>query len=157
MSPPSWSNSDQVVGFCFQLNKYQNEMFTTTEEWIKLIAAIGSFTCVLSGIIAVFRGIQAEGEIDLSGVISGRIKTGSAGVLLIFFGVIVFSVLIGKGVTRSVKYSAKKSGEQIEMTETRGHFVDELNAINTLYDAHDISCSVAYDRLFKLCQENSEK
>ena len=69
----------------------------TPQEIIKLIAAFAGFLCIAFGIKALFSGIRAEGEVDLSGLVKGKVKTGSAGVLLLFFGTIILVSLIFKG------------------------------------------------------------
>ncbi len=69
----------------------------TTQEIIKIIAAVSAFICIVTGIVAMFRGIKADGVIKLSGLAKGEIKSGSGGVLLLFFGAIIFISLIIKG------------------------------------------------------------
>ena len=68
-----------------------------SQEIIKLIAAIGALFCIIAGIIALFRGLKAEGTIDFSAIAKGKLKTGSAGIVLLFFGSMLFAVLILKG------------------------------------------------------------
>lgn len=67
------------------------------QDIIKIMAASLASICILTGIYALFKGLKADGEIDLKGLVSGKVKTGSAGVILLFFGTIIFCSLIAKG------------------------------------------------------------
>lgn len=54
--------------------------------------------CIIWGIIALFRGLKAEGVIDIkAALINGKVKTGSAGIILLFCGVVLFAMPILKG------------------------------------------------------------
>ena len=60
---------------------------------IRLAALVGAFLLCLLGAYMMAQGIAAEGAIDIkSSVLSGSVKTGSAGLFILFFafGIIVF-------------------------------------------------------------------
>jgi hypothetical protein len=69
------------------------------QELIKLICALAAFACVASGIYGLFIGLRAEGLVDFSALLRGKLKTGSAGVMLLFFGAVLFGMLVLKGAT----------------------------------------------------------
>lgn len=59
---------------------------------VALIAGVGFF---IVGIVMVFLGISAEGSIDIQGaIVSGKIKTGSAGLFVLFFSFLIIVVSI---------------------------------------------------------------
>jgi hypothetical protein len=64
------------------------------------------------GLVMVFLGISAEGAIDLQGaVFSGKIKTGSAGLFVLFFSfLIIITTLFSPGLTRARSGSAVRDG-----------------------------------------------
>lgn len=68
-----------------------------TQENIKLLAAIVATGCITFGILALFRGLRADGKVNISALFKGTLETGSAGVLLLFFGVALFAIVIIKG------------------------------------------------------------
>ena len=72
---------------------------------LKLIALLGGFALCGLGAFMMWLGIGAEGSVDIkSSVLSGSIKTGSAGLFLIFFGAaIVMFVLASLGASASAK------------------------------------------------------
>ena len=60
---------------------------------IRLVALIGAFFLSALGAYMMWRGIAAEGAVDIkSSVLSGSVKTGSAGLFIVFFafGIILF-------------------------------------------------------------------
>ena len=60
---------------------------------IRLVALIGGFLLAGVGALMMWLGISAEGAIDIKGtVLSGSIRTGSAGLFIVFFafGIIVY-------------------------------------------------------------------
>lgn len=60
---------------------------------IRLVALIGAFFLAVVGSLMMWLGISADGAIDVkSAVISGSIKTASAGLFILFFaaGIIVY-------------------------------------------------------------------
>jgi hypothetical protein len=67
------------------------------QDIIKLLAAGTASAIMAFGIRALFKGIKADGVVDINALAKGKIKTGSAGVLLLFFGTILFTALIFKG------------------------------------------------------------
>ncbi len=98
----------------------------SSQEIIKLIAAGIASICVLAGLFALFKGLKAEGEIDLGGLVQGKVKTGSAGVIMLFFGTIIFCTLIVKGSSTSL-YDTEK-GTRIDMKNTieGGYSLDDI-------------------------------
>lgn len=85
-----------------------------SQELIKIIAAVAAAACVAFGILALFRGLRVDGEVDVSALFKGKVKTGSAGVLLLFFGVALFGIVVMKG------YQSE-SREQIHRKPVWGH------------------------------------
>lgn len=68
-----------------------------THDIIKLISAVNGTVCIVFGIIALFRGIKADGVVEIGALIKGKIKTGSAGILLLFFGIVLIGMPVLKG------------------------------------------------------------
>lgn len=65
---------------------------------LRLVALIGALVMFGIGAFMMWQGISAEGAIDIkSSVLSGSIKTGSAGLFIAFlsFAVIVFVLVKG--------------------------------------------------------------
>ncbi len=91
-----------------------------TQQKIKLIAAFSAFVCIVTGIVAIYCGIKADGVIKLSGLAKGEIKSGSGGVLLLFFGVIIFITLIMKGskTKEEIKKIIDNEGKIVEHTRS---------------------------------------
>jgi hypothetical protein len=67
------------------------------QEYIKLICALAAFICISFGVFALFSGLKADGVVDITALVKGKIKTGSAGIMLLFFGTVLFGMLILKG------------------------------------------------------------
>jgi hypothetical protein len=65
-------------------------------DFIRLAALIGSFLLFCLGAWLLFRGISAEGVVDLkSAVLSGTLKSSSAGLYICFFAAfIILAVLL---------------------------------------------------------------
>ena len=72
---------------------------------LKLIALLGGFFLCALGAGLMWLGVGAEGTVDIkSSVLSGTVKTGSAGLFIIFFGfAIVLFVLASLGANASSK------------------------------------------------------
>jgi hypothetical protein len=72
---------------------------------LKLLALLGGFALCGLGAYMMWLGVGAEGAVDIkSSVMSGSIKTGSAGLFLIFFGsAIVLFVLASLSVGAQAK------------------------------------------------------
>ncbi len=68
-----------------------------SQEIIKVISSINGTICIVVGIIALFRGVKAEGEVDIQALFKGKIKTGSAGIILLFIGALLITVPVLKG------------------------------------------------------------
>ena len=71
----------------------------TPKEIRKLIALLSGIGLEIAGIILLLNQVQSTGIIDISSsIISGKIQSGSAGLLLCFLGlfVIIFSIIGGK-------------------------------------------------------------
>lgn len=69
-----------------------------TRDWLLVITLVGGFLIFFAGIGLMLAGTNAEGVIDLkSSVISGTIRTGSAGLFVCAFGVslIIATLLVG--------------------------------------------------------------
>jgi hypothetical protein len=70
--------------------------YWTPNDWLRLVALIGGFALALVGCWMLYRGIQAEGTIDLkSALLSGSIKGSSAGLYICFFAVFVIALVLG--------------------------------------------------------------
>lgn len=81
---------------------------------IKLIALLGAFALCGIGAYMMWLGIGAEGTVDIkSSVMSGTVKTGSAGLFLIFFGsaivIFVLASLSAGATAKSTAPVARKS------------------------------------------------
>lgn len=76
-----------------------------SQEIIKIISAGNGTLCSIVGIIAIFRGIKAESEIDIQALFKGKIKTGSAGIILLFIGALLIAVPILKG--KKIEHSSQ--------------------------------------------------
>jgi hypothetical protein len=76
-----------------------------TQNVIKLIAAVSGAMCMMFGIVALFKGLKAHGMVDISAIAKGKIKTGSAGVMLLFFGAMILAILVAKG-ERTSRYES---------------------------------------------------
>lgn len=69
-----------------------------SQEIIKLISAANGTVCIVCGVIALFRGLKAGGVIDIKAAfINGKVKPGSAGIILLFCGIVLFALPIFKG------------------------------------------------------------
>lgn len=81
---------------------------------LKLIALLGGFALCGLGAFMMWLGVGAEGAVDIkSSVMSGSVKTGSAGLFLIFFGsAIVLFVLA----TLTVGAKAKAAAPAVRRT-----------------------------------------
>jgi hypothetical protein len=65
------------------------------QELIKWIASpLAGLICIVMGIVAIFRGLRADGAIDLAALAKGKVKTGSMGLLLLFFGSVLITALV---------------------------------------------------------------
>ncbi len=53
-----------------------------------------------------------DSEIDLGGLFQGKVKTGSAGVIMLFFGTIIFCTLIAKGSSELLKIGHEGMGSR---------------------------------------------
>jgi hypothetical protein len=68
----------------------------TPNDWLKLVALIGGFCLFALGAWILHLGIAAEGVVDIkSTILSGTLKTASAGLFICFFAffVIIFSLV----------------------------------------------------------------
>jgi hypothetical protein len=75
-------------------------MDPTENRWkpndvIRLGALVGGFVLFLLGALMLYQGISAEGLVDLkSTLLSGSIKTASAGLYICFFAVFIIAVVL---------------------------------------------------------------
>lgn len=70
---------------------------------IRLVALLGGFFLCALGAYLMWLGVGAEGTVDIkSSVLSGTVKTGSAGLFIIFFG---FSIVLFVLATLTAKAS----------------------------------------------------
>lgn len=83
-----------------------------TTKWqpsdiIRLVALIVAFVLAIGGAVMMWLGISADGAIDIkSAVISGSIKTGSAGLFILFFA---FAIIVYVLASLSASHLAKPS------------------------------------------------
>ena len=64
-------------------------------DWIRLVALLGAFVAFGVGIWLLVSGVSAEGIVDLkSSVLSGTLKTASAGLFVCFFALIVIAFVL---------------------------------------------------------------
>jgi energy-converting hydrogenase Eha subunit E len=79
--------------------------FWQPSDILRLIALVGGFLLCGLGAYLMWLGVGAEGSVDIkSSILSGSVKTGSAGLFLIFFGgAIVMFVLATLGASAGAK------------------------------------------------------
>jgi hypothetical protein len=92
----------------------------TPTDWLKLVALVGGFCLFALGAWILHLGIAAEGVVDIkSTIVSGTLKTASAGLFLCFFAflVIIFSLVSlytpSKPRTNSKPGSTKSKSEKL--------------------------------------------
>lgn len=81
---------------------------------IRLVALLGGFFLCALGAYLMWLGVGAEGTVDIkSSVLSGTVKTGSAGLFIIFFGfsivLFVLATLTAKASISSISPTARHS------------------------------------------------
>lgn len=81
---------------------------------IRLVALIGGFLLCGLGAYLMWLGVGAEGAVDIkSSVLSGTIKTGSAGLFMLFFGfgiiIFVLASLNAKSQNATLSFADRKS------------------------------------------------
>jgi hypothetical protein len=67
----------------------------TPNDWLRLVGLLGGFALFALGGWLLYLGVSADGSVDIrSALLSGTLKTTSAGLFICFFGmiVIVFSL-----------------------------------------------------------------
>ena len=78
------------------------------QDRIKIVALIGSMAMFFLGALMMWKGVSAEGAIDLkSSLISGSLKTGSAGLFICFLSFIVIVFIVSGA---SIKLTPKFGG-----------------------------------------------
>lgn len=88
----------------------------TPKEIRKLIALLCGVGIEIAGVWLLVNQIQTTGSIDISsGLISGKIQSGSAGLLICFLGlfVIIFSIIGGRDLIGSYKVSESLTQERV--------------------------------------------
>lgn len=81
---------------------------------LKLIALLGGFTLCGLGAYMMWLGVGAEGAVDIkSSVMSGSVKTGSAGLFLIFFGSAIVLLVLA---TLTIGATAKAAAPAVRRT-----------------------------------------
>lgn len=74
----------------------------TPSDWLKVGGLLVGLALSLVGAFMMYHGIAAEGAIDLkSSVVSGTIKTGSAGLFICFFGFLIVVFVLASLLTAS--------------------------------------------------------
>jgi hypothetical protein len=64
-------------------------------DWLRLIALVGAFGLFATGVWLLVSGIAADGTLDLkSSIISGTLKTASAGLYVCFFALVVITFVL---------------------------------------------------------------
>ena len=64
-------------------------------DWLRLVALVGGFCFFGLGVWLLVTGISADGIVDLkSSIISGTLKTGSAGLFVCFFSLVVIAFVL---------------------------------------------------------------
>jgi hypothetical protein len=84
------------------------------QDRIRIVALVGALVMFLLGAIMMWKGVSAEGIIDLkSSLISGSLKTGSAGLFICFLSFVMIVFIISnpsnKPISRFFKYSDDRS------------------------------------------------
>lgn len=92
----------------------------TPTDWLKLVALIGGFCLFALGAWILHLGIAAEGIVDIkSTIVSGTLRTASAGLFLCFFAfmVIIFSLVSlytpSKAATPTIVSGTKSKAERL--------------------------------------------
>lgn len=76
------------------------------KDILNLVALIGAFVLFAVGAVMVWHGVSAEGTIDIkSSLVSGSLKTGSAGLFMVFLAFLLaaFSLLSINGESKQNK------------------------------------------------------
>ena len=80
-------------------------------DWLKLIALIGAFCLFGVGSVMLFRGISAEGIVDLrSTLLSGTLKASSAGLYICFFPLFIIIFVLVALITPAREGAPKVKG-----------------------------------------------
>src|SRR5262249_7521213 len=80
-------------------------------DWLKLISLVGAFGLFGIGTWMLFRGISAEGVVDLrSTLLSGTLKASSAGLYICFFALFIIIFVLVTLVTPARESAAKAKG-----------------------------------------------
>ena len=70
---------------------------------LRMVALIGAFIFFGVGTVMMINGITAEGAIDVkSSIISGSLRTGSAGLFIVFLSFIVVAFVVGSVFVSSI-------------------------------------------------------
>lgn len=82
-------------------------------DFIRLAALIAGFLLCCLGAFLMWLGVGAEGAVDIrSSVLSGSIKTGSAGLFILFFGFGIIIFVLGS-------LAAKSANAQLNATQKK--------------------------------------
>src|SRR5713226_4573970 len=80
-------------------------------DWLRLIALLGAFGLFGVGSWMLFRGISAEGFVDLkSSLLSGSLRASSAGLYICFFALFIIVFVLVTLVTPRREGAAKATG-----------------------------------------------
>jgi hypothetical protein len=80
-------------------------------DWLRLIALLGAFGLFGVGSWMLFRGISAEGFVDLkSSLLSGTLRASSAGLYICFFALFIIVFVLVTLVTPPREGAAKAKG-----------------------------------------------
>jgi Mn2+/Fe2+ NRAMP family transporter len=96
----------------------------TPTDWLKLVALVGGFCLFALGAWILHLGIAAEGIVDIkSTIVSGTLKTASAGLFICFFAflVIIFS-LVSLYTPSKTGTTAKPGGAKSKSDKLRPFF-----------------------------------
>jgi len=109
----------------------------TPRDVIRLVALIGGFLLCGIGAALMWFGVGAEGTVGIkSSVMSGTVKTGSAGLFTLFFGfgVIIFVI---------ASFTVRESGERLSPSQRRSRTEHIIRAFWAVLAAFVLTASLA--------------
>lgn len=113
-----------------------------TRNIILILSSVVGSLLVVSGIVMSFVGVESRGVIDIkSAVISGKVETGSLGLLLIFLGVILLIVLVRtrREIKKTVRHQEKGTVVDWSRWETGDPYAE---LIETIFPHEEIPLAV---------------
>ena len=90
---------------------------------LKCAAIVLGALCILIGVVMLYQGVRADGSVDIRSVIvSGRTDVGSAGVLLLFLGVLLVLAAVLKPIRETAVSRTKVEYDRADESDpSNGH------------------------------------